>query len=340
MNRTLNRSQYSYIFGIPLLMLLSIILLAKSSIFQLHHKELSIGLTFDLILTVPGIYLLLIRKKNIPNISAAAFFTVGIIIASIVIPKSDQTVLTQIKLWLVPVIEGTIFFLIGKKIRKTIKSRQNKKSTKQDFYSMLNEASLSVVPGRFGSVVASEIAVICYGLFFWKRKTLRENEFTYHKNSGIVALLSAVIIMILVETVVTHFLLQTFSRPAAWLFTILGSYSAVQLFGIIRSFSKRPILIEGRELHLRYGIFKETSIQLSDIESFEISGRSLDPEKSEIKMSLLKNIEQHNFIIKVKNEHTITGFYGIKKTFNAIAFNVDEKERFAEELRCAISGIN
>ncbi len=336
MNRTITRSEYSYIFGIPILLIISIILLAKSSVFQLHQKELSIGLTFDLILTVPAVYLLLIRKKKIPNISAAAFFTIGLVVATIIIPKNDQSVLMQINLWVVPVVEGTILTLIGLKVRKAIKHYKSSNIVKPDFYSMLNEAALSAMPGKIGPIVVSEIAVISYGLFYWKKRTLKDNEFSYHKNSGIIALLAAVIVMILLETVVTHFLLQTWSRTAAWIFTIVGSYSALQIFGIIRSFSKRPIVIDNGKLLLRYGIFKETAIRLNDIENYEISDRPLDTEKAEIKLSLLKNIETHNAIIRVKNEHTMDGFYGIKKNFKAVAFYVDDIDRFEDKLKEAL----
>ena len=83
-------------FGIPLFLILSVIVLANSSIFQLHPKELSIGITFDLILVIPAIYFLLIRKREIPKITTVPFFIAGIVIASFIIPKDFQFYLTQV----------------------------------------------------------------------------------------------------------------------------------------------------------------------------------------------------------------------------------------------------
>lgn len=90
MNTLILRNKNIITFGVPLTLIVSMILLAKSTIFQLHPKELSIGITFDLILFIPAIYFLLIRQREIPKITIVPFFIAGIVIASFIIPKDFQ----------------------------------------------------------------------------------------------------------------------------------------------------------------------------------------------------------------------------------------------------------
>ena len=87
----------SVAFGIPLMLILSVIVLAKSSVFQLHPKELSMGITFDLVFVIPTIYFLLIRKSKIPQITTAPIFIAGIVIASFIIPNDYQFYLSGVK---------------------------------------------------------------------------------------------------------------------------------------------------------------------------------------------------------------------------------------------------
>lgn len=336
MNRTINWYQYSYIFGIPLLLVLSIILLVKSSIFRIHPEVLSFGATFDLILTVPLTYFLLIRKKKIPNISVVSFFLLGIIVASLIIPKNNQYILTQVKIWVVPVVEALIFFVIARKVRNKIKVYKKDSSGTLDFFTAFKEAAMGVLPRKIAIAFTTEISTVYYGFVNWRKRLLSDNEFSYHKNSGTIAMLSVIILIILVETFVMHILIQMLSNSAAWILSILSFYTAVQLFGIMRSMSKRPITIKDGSLFLRYGIFSESTILLENIENIELSSRPLSIEKSEKKLTMLKNLESHNVVISVKDENTISGFYGMRKTYKAIAFYVDEYERFEKELKIAI----
>ena len=49
------------------------IFITKTSLFQMNPDNLAIGITFDLLLIVPFIYFLLIRKTNIPKTTVLPF---------------------------------------------------------------------------------------------------------------------------------------------------------------------------------------------------------------------------------------------------------------------------
>ncbi|MFT4592783.1 MAG: hypothetical protein ACI9JK_000482 [Phycisphaerales bacterium] len=333
MHTLIHQNKNLITFGIPLTLIASMVILANSSIFQLYPKELSIGITFDLTLFIPAIYFLLIRKRNIPKISIVPLFIVGIVIASYIVPKEFQSYLSQVKNWILPIVEIFIFILLLCKVRELNKQFKNNLTESLDFYSSLKIASSKILPNKISSAFATEIAVIYYGFLNWKKRKLNSNEFSYHKNTATISLLSIFTFIILLETSVVHLLLQKWSVVAAWILTMLSIYTSLQVFGIMRSMSKRPISIENGELKLRYGLFSESTIQISNIENIELSTRSIELNKSTKKLSPLRDLESHNVIISLKTEEVLFGLYGLKSRYKTLAFYVDEKDRFEREIK-------
>ena len=65
MSKTISIQKNILIFATPILIIGLMILITKTALFKLHPNNLAIGITFDLLLIVPLIYFLLIRKTNI-----------------------------------------------------------------------------------------------------------------------------------------------------------------------------------------------------------------------------------------------------------------------------------
>ena len=336
MNHAIRFQKNLITFGIPFLIILSSVVLSRSYWFQQHPGPLSVGIILDLNLTVPLVYLFLIRNRSIPKTTAVPLFIAGLIIAGIIIPAGQQFYLTQIKTYVVPVVEVTVLIFMIIKVRKVRKMYKRQKLAQPDFYSSIKMTTEEILPGKASEFLAVEISLIYYGFLHLKKRKLAENEFSYHKKTGTVAIMAIFIVIIFVETFVIHILLQRWSPVAAWILTIASLYSGFQIFGILRSLSKRPISIEDGKLELRYGIMSESSVPLNIIESVEISSKSIALNKEVRKLSPLGDLESHNVLIHLKNEHVLKGLYGGKKTFKTIALHVDEKHRFEQELNRAI----
>lgn len=323
-------------YAVPFAFILILIAAAKLPILQ-GVPNISTAITLDLVFTVPFIYFLFIRKKSTSKFTIVPFFIAGIVIATIVLPSDQQQILSQIKYWVLPVVEIGVFTLIFLKVRKTVISFRAQKNKSVDFFSAIKAAAKEVVPHRVSTAVAMEIAVIYYSVFAWgKRKTL-ENEFTYHKESGARLLLGVFIFLILIETSAIHLLIQGASVTTAWVLSILSGYTILQLLGILKSLSRRPMHIGEEVLDLKYGLFGETSIPISKIESFELSSKSLEFKGSTQHLSPLKSADAHNVILELKEEHELIGLYGFKKRFKKLAFHVDEKEEFKQLLESKIA---
>ena len=330
MKNTILTTSHLMVFGIPLTIILGLVLLAGSSTFEQSPEQLSIGITLDLIITVPVIYFLLIRKKEIPKSTVVAVFIAGMLIAGFILPVGHQGILTSIKTFVLPIVELCILAVAIFKVRKVVKRYKAEKDETMDFYSALYKVTTEIFSEKLGALLASEIAVIYYSLLVWKSKTLQENEYSYHKKSGIILILYTLIALTLIETLVFHIIILQWNVTIAWLLTILSLYTCLQIIALIRSMSRSPIVInqEENELILSYGFINKTTISLDHIERIELRSRSLPGDEKLVKLSPLGLLDGHNIILHLKSENEMRGFFGIKKKFNAIAIYVDKKEKF------------
>ncbi len=312
------------------------VLIAKSSMFIKNPNELSTGITFDLLLTVPFVYFLLIRKTKIPKTTVVPFFILGLIICSLILPTENQYYLNLFKTWVFPIVELSILSFVIYNVRKGMKCYKLNKTESFDFFTTLKNTCYEILPKSFVIPVVTEIAVFYYGFLFWRKRKLKENEFSYHKDSGTISLLIAIIFIIAIETLVFHVLLTKWSSIAAWILTFLSIYSGIQILGFLKSILKRPISIENDRLYLRYGIMTETTIELEDIDTIEISSKDIDLNKETRKLSFLGELEGHNIIIHLKKENELIGLYGIKRKYRNLALYIDDKTEFKNRINNAL----
>jgi hypothetical protein len=323
---------------IPVLLGTSLLLLIQSNAFAQNASLLSIGVTLDFLITIPLIYFLIIRKRNIPKVTVLSMFVIGVVVLSYALPLEHQSLLSIVKTFAIPVVEITVFsFIIYKVVKITESYKQQKKSA--DFYTTMVKATAEVLPKQIAPILVTEISVVYYGFINWKKYILKENEFTYHKKSTINSILIGFLMVILIETFALHFLLVKWSVITAWILTILSIYTGLQFFALLRSISKRPIKIneEEQELVLRFGFFSDWSVPLKDIRNIELTTKDLPEDKSIVPFSPLGSLTEHNVIIHFHQEQKFAGLYGIRKKAKALAIYVDEKQQFLEKIENSIS---
>ncbi len=330
---------YNYlVFGLPIFMIAALALLTTSSEFRENTRLLSIGISIDLLLIIPLVYLILIRNTQIPKTTIIPLLVLGLIVGKTIIPGEHQYYLDLFKNWALPVLELSVLGYIIYNVRKAFQSFKLNKKTNKDFYSILKITCKDILPKPLVIPFITEIAVFYYGFVEWKRRELKDNEFHYHKESGSVSLLAVLIFLITIETLVLHILLAMWNGLIAWILTFLSLYSIIQIFGFLRSMSKRPIIIEDGELYLRYGIMNEAVVDLKDIRSIEISTKDIELNSETKKLSFLGSLESHNLILHLNKEYTLTGLYGRKSKFTTLAFHVDDKHDFKQYIETIAKG--
>ncbi len=332
MKKTLRLPEYLLVFGLPILLMGSLVWLSGSPWFNRQPEALSLGITLDLLLTVPLFYFFLIRKTNVPNTTVVPVLLLGVLIGSAILPTDRQQHLDLFKTWGLPLVEMGILTYVLFRLRQGIRRFRIRSGSTPDFYAALKNTCEEFLPRGLVIPVVTEIAVFYYGFVSWRPRKLQENEFSYHKDSGTVPLLVAIIFIIAIETFVFHSLLLKWSETAAWILTALSIYSGVQLFGFLRSMSKRPYCIEDGRLFLPYGIMSETEIDLKDIRAVEINSADLPEDGETRKLSFLGALESHNVVLRLKSVNTLTGLYGTTRSYRNLAFYVDDKTRFRDRI--------
>ncbi len=324
--------QYFLVFGVPILLFLFLIFFSNTSIFNANNKLLAIGLTLDLILTIPLVYYLLIRTKKIPKTTIVPVFVIGMLIGTYIIPKEQQELLNFIKTWIFPFVELSIIAYVIYSIKKTV-HRYKTHYTNADFFSNLKQYCTTIAPKKLGHFLATEIATFYYTFVLWKTTVPKENEFTYHKNGNINSTFIGFIIVIAIEAVALHFLMLKWNAPITitWIITGLSCYTGVQFLGFSKANNHRFTCIDANTLLLRFGILSEAEITIDQISSIEISTKDLNSDTTTT-LSPLGELTEHNIILHLKKPHILTGFYGIKKKYQSIAFYIDDKKRFKQHI--------
>jgi small nuclear ribonucleoprotein (snRNP)-like protein len=80
----------------------------------------------------------------------------------------------------------------------------------------------------------------------------------------------------------------------------------------------------------------ESIIDIENIESIELSSKDIETNKETRKLSFLGELESHNVIIRLKEEETLIGLYGIRKKFKILALHVDNKIEFQDRINNAL----
>jgi hypothetical protein len=323
-------------FGLPILIVLFLLVIPRTNSFQSSPEELSKGILLDFLITIPVLFYFLIRKTNIPKITIIYSFIGGLAMASLVIPTDYHQLLTKVKYISIPLIEIGIVSMLIYKISRLGKSLN--KTTGADFYDRLLQACHEVFPNRVGNILATEIAVIYY-LFAPKNKKAKTDlEFTYYKKSGIKLTLSTFLFLISIETMVVHLLVSEWDLTLAWVLSIIGIYTMMQVFAIMRSMNKRLIKIdyESKILKLRYGFGSQTIIPFHSMSSIEKSQKTFNS-KSHICLSLFDILDSNNIIIYLNEENKLQKIYGIEKKYKSISIFVDNKNEFVNRIEQIIA---
>ena len=324
------------VFGIPLLMILSLIITVKSSFFV---PKLSVYIIADFLITIPLIYFLLVRKSVVSNKTIITVVFLGLVIASIILPKENQELISKIKMLLIPIAEIAIVVYITIVGKKAINKAKEKKDYSLDFFDIVDSACAEVLPAGIASVLATEISVLYYALISWKKKKLTTNEFSYHKDGTAISIILGFLLVVGVEIFVTHSMVENGNNSGGLILAILSGYTILQIIAVLKSLSRRPIFVNKskKELVLKFGILSKAIIPFSEIENVELTSKEL-LEKSETKyFSPLGSSSGHNVVIYFNKKIKYNFMYGFKKEAFSLAVFIDEKNEFVELLKDNIS---
>jgi len=308
----------------------------QSEAFANRPDLLAFASTVDMALIIPGIYFLFIRKTKIPKLTLIPVFVLSLVAANFIIPEENQQALGYLQMAL-PLIELVVLSLVVWNIRKTFNAykKQKKSVRRQGFVETVHEAASNAYgEGVLANALATEISMFHYAIIGWnpQKEAPKGLQFTYHKDNGYLAFFAVALFAVVVETAVLHLLLMQWSLVAAWILTGLSIYSLFFVFGDFNATRKRPIYLDEAVLKVRVGFRWRMDLPYDMIEAIEL--RTPDKEKEEFANFILAG--EPNVVIRLKEEMTAQGLYGIKKKMTLLALAIDDKNTFKTELESRI----
>lgn len=327
-----NNPNWSIALGIPFLIFVSCLLITFLPQFTPNSELLSNGILADLLVSSPLIYFLAVRKSNISKLTTIRVFVVGLMFASAILQSHSNPILQFIRIWISPIVEAFVIFIICKKFYFANKNAKADNSNRVDFLLHCRNVVYQILGSeKIANIVSSEIAVIYYAFFSTKGKADYKTKFTSYKENGLQLVLNVILLIFLIETCGMHFLFSLWSKTIAWTLTGLSLYTCLQLFSHIRALKARLIIINVDSFEVHNGLAGDAFIQFDNIEKIELSTKKPAGRES-VKIALLKGLENHNIVVYLKSPVEVTKIFGIKKSTITVLFFVDNPKEFLKNV--------
>jgi hypothetical protein len=228
---------------------------------QLSHLEtgadaVAIALTFDLVIVVPvAFYALVVRRQRWPIVTLAPVFLLSLLAASRILPTDQQQTLRGLQALAVPIELGLLSWIAWRATRAVRSARSD---VGLDPLERMHRAAMELTHNeRAAAILATEVAVFYSLIGSWRARPhvpAGTVSFTHHRRSGHAGMVFAFILVMAVEGLAVHLLLQSWSPLAAWIFTIVNAYGALWLIADYRMTVLRPILVSDNSVIIRAGL--------------------------------------------------------------------------------------
>ncbi len=318
------------------------LLIVGSQAFVRWPNDLALGVTLDLTIVVPLLYyLLVVRGANAPMITILPVLILSAFGAWRVLPENHHAYLYAVEILLV----AAELLIVGWAFARAYGEARSQPSwsvprdSGEDAVDRLRSRLYRTSPSAerpLAGLLAHELAVFYYAFFFWRVEPPAHTEgiaFTYHRRSGSVALLGALLGIAAVETIVVHLLVARWNATVAWILTAVGVYGIVWLLGFLQSVRLRPILVTREALHLRIGVLWSARIPLGRIAAItRIQGSAPDRRASDYLYAAV--LAEPQLLIELTESIEVHGPFGYtKRDVRRIGLGVDDPASLEAEIK-------
>lgn len=299
--------------------------LTRSEAFQAEMQLLSNAIAIDLALTVPVVYYFLIRKTRIPDLTVIPVFLLSVWYGSFILPPEGKTVYAIINTYKLHIAELLFISFEAVWVYRVYTHYKKIKRGYYYFYEDIKQICLRFLGNKaVANIFSSEISLLYY-CFSPVKNTSHGAAFTYYKNGGLGAMTFAFSLLILVETAALHFLVQQWSIMLAWVLTCSSIYVLIYVVAQYKASKGLPITVQSGHLMIRNGLLYHMAIPLSQIKTIQItSAASALDHRQVLKIAPMGDLGGHHVIITFKEMITAPGLYGVLKTFDTLAIELDD----------------
>lgn len=334
LNISLTKFQYiSLSFLLFLTIALFLFWLAQSDYFLTQPDLFALAISSDLLITIPLIYFLIIRKKPISKFTVIPVTVVCLAFGFLILPSSHHRYLDLFYHYILPFVELGVIGSLMFKTYKGIRILRKEGKSDPDFMNVLRNTTRGAIANeRIRGILNTEIAFIYYALFSYRQRKINIDNirnFSYHRENGLAILVGVFIFILFAESFIVHILVMRWSIIAAWILTAFSLYGLIFLLGQLQAAKNRPIQISSKALQVKFGLFGDLEIPWDKIATISFTSRDVPQGDSHV----LEFLSGHNIIITFNEALTLKGLYGISKKISTLAFFVDDSESFATAVR-------
>jgi hypothetical protein len=285
------------------------------------------ALAIDLVVGLPLLgWIFLVRTGKADVLVLAPLVILGLVIAEWWIPDAHLDVSrwgTTIAL----VAEGLVVLTLvlrGRTLRREYRARLHRHVFARDAF----QAALGDVLGpRIAAAVASELGALWYAFAGWRRprQPARGQAFAVHTRNGYPALLGALMMAVIAETVAVHLVVSRWSGTAAWILAGLSVYSGVWLLGDLLAARHNPTVVTDDDLHLRLGLRWKADVPRSRIRAITEVEPEGEDGSSPVNVAFWGDPD---LWVEFTEPVVLDGPYGIRRATRWIGVGVDDPAAF------------
>lgn len=304
--------------------------IVRSQHFLAHPDVAAWGITFDLTITMPVVYwLIVVRGGRARPLTIAPLFLAGAAIAAMLLPRSEQSFLHQLRIVAAP-LDILTLVLVG---RKLLQLRRGA-AAEGDTVERIGRAAQALFgDGAVAAAVSVEISILWYALFCWRKNMdvpRGKVAVTVHQRAGWDSVVACILVLIVAESIGLHLLLQLWSVKAAWTATALDLYAILWLIGDYHALRLRPTLLGNDSIEVRYGFRWTATIDRSNIAAVErVRGEEQWKRRGTLRLAML---DDPQFVITLRTPVIAAGIAGLRRTIDAIAIRPDDAASFLTAL--------
>ncbi|HEU4989370.1 MAG TPA: hypothetical protein VFT41_06290 [Gemmatimonadaceae bacterium] len=293
------------------------------------------AVTLDLTLFVPALYwLLVIRPAGAPAARVVAVFVLGLLGARLVLLPGQREFLAYARLLGAPA-ELAVMAYVVVKVRRAARGFRAA-SAGADVPERIAAALDGAFPyAAVGHVFATEFTLGYYALFSWRRAPhvpQGADAFTFHRKSGLVGLLSAVVGAAVVELFVMHLVVHAFSPRVAWALSAVSAFGVVWLVGFTRSIVLRPVLVTAHGVTVRSGVQWVLDVPYARIARVE-TGRVQGVAARAPEHLRIGGNGRPSAMLYLNAPAAASGLYGRSHMVRTVSITLDEPAAFAAAVR-------
>jgi hypothetical protein len=328
-SRTL-RSPVRLFAACSVAIVVTLVALVRSPLFARSPEVGSWGITFDLTITIPALYfLLVVRTGRARAITVAPVFVVCTLLAPFVVPGGEQGFLHQLRLIAAPLDVLTIILIV-----RRLASARGEASTTRDVYARVERAAEAIFGrGIAAAVVTMEVTLLWYALFCWRAQPdipTGARAITIHRRSGWGSVVACMVVLIAFESLGIHILIQHWSVRVAWVITALDLYGMLWLIGDYHAIRLRPTLALEETVEFRHGLRSHMTIRRDRIATVERVRQEADwKRKGTLKLAML---DEPSHLIRFRGPAVVRGLGGVERTIDSIAIRPDDEGEFLDAM--------